>query len=146
MARRYDCERLVSRDALADLSLRLLGLRLCLGPRIDGNPLGPFDGLRRHRNRYGQNAIAESGVNRALVDVAIKRDLAIEAPVIALTRPPIARLTLQLLFAAHGEDSVLEQNLNVALFKTGKLYRYPVFFFGLLQIHTGPCAAASPKA
>jgi hypothetical protein len=56
--------------------------------------------------RLRQYAVAERGVDRALINDAIERYLPLEAPVKALTKPPIPQVLLKSFFPAQREDTV----------------------------------------
>src|SRR5271166_2400707 len=94
------------------LHLVRLTLRFCC---IDGYSLRAFDGLWTLRYPHGQDAILECGGNRAVIDISIERDLALEAAVEPLAVGPIAILGFQLLFPSHGEQAVLKQHFDIAL-------------------------------
>lgn len=70
--------------------------------------------------------------------ISIERNLALEAAIEPLAVRTMATLGLDLLFATHGQETVLKQHFDIAFFQAREFRRNPILLVGILDIQARP--------
>ena len=88
---------------------------------VDGYSFPAFDFLRRSWNCHGQHSIFKRSTDSVRIDIPIKRQLALKAPVKSLTEGSILRLAFQFFLSANGQQPLLKENFDFVLLHAGQV-------------------------